>query len=176
MRRGLLAAVLASAVAGASAAAVDSQTPPDLMKALRKEFPPQDKPQEDRALTATKFQIAWADLNGDGQAEAIIYVSGPAWCGSGGCQLVVFERQGAALRLRGRMSVIRLPIAVLDHRTNGWRDLSAAVGGGGIDHHLVALPFDGERYVDNPTTPPARPIKAHQKTGIVIPDEIYPYL
>lgn len=176
MRRGLLTAVLACAFAGSSAAAVDPATPPDLLKALRREFPPQDKPQEEQALTATKFRIGWADLNGDGRSEAIVYVSGASWCGSGGCQLAVFEQQGAAYRLRGRMSVARLPIAVLDHRTHGWRDLSAAVGGGGVDRHLVALPFDGKRYAANPTTTPARPIRAQPKTRVVIPDEIYPYL
>ncbi|MFL5295282.1 MAG: hypothetical protein ACJ798_02760, partial [Phenylobacterium sp.] len=107
----------------------------------------------------TTVEIAWADLNGDGRPEALVYVSGRAWCGSGGCELYVLERTGSGFRQRGQVSISKQPIGVLSTRSHGWRDLSVFVSGGGVlQGYSVALPFDGTKYAENPSVPPARPL------------------
>src|ERR1700676_2125153 len=37
------------------------------------------------------FRFALEDLNGDGRADAIVLMSGPPWCGSGGCTMLIFQ-------------------------------------------------------------------------------------
>ena len=49
----------------------------------------------------------------------------------------------------------RTPITVLDTSTNGWRDLTVAVSGGGMAGGNALLKFDGEAYPSNPTVEPA---------------------
>lgn len=102
-------------------------------------------------------RVAWAsaDLNGDGRAEAIAYVSGPSICGSGGCTLVVLSpTRNGRWRLAARTTVTRLPVRLLTSRTHGWRDLAVAVGGGGVGPAMAQLRFDGRRYPANPTLAP----------------------
>lgn len=67
----------------------------------------------------TEVAIAHADLNGDGRLDALAYVSGSGWCGSGGCRLYVLENRGRAYRLVARTTITRPPIQVLERRTNG---------------------------------------------------------
>lgn len=43
----------------------------------------------------TRYALARIDLNGDG-SEAIVYLAGGQWCGSGGCTLLVLSPPGAA--------------------------------------------------------------------------------
>lgn len=97
------------------------------------------------------LRIAFADLNGDGAQEALAYVSGPEWCGSGGCHLYVLEARGASYVLRGSLTVTRPPIRVLPTSTKGWSDLGVFVAGGGVKGHEARLRFDGRRYPSNPT-------------------------
>ncbi len=55
------------------------------------------------------------------------------------------------------MSVVQLPVGVLDSKTNGWRDLAVTVAGGGIPAATMRLPFDGTAYAENATVTPAVP-------------------
>ena len=49
---------------------------------------------EVRDLVAEPFGIAAADLNDDGAAEIVLVSRSSSFCGSGGCALVVLEKQG----------------------------------------------------------------------------------
>lgn len=114
---------------------------PFLQSASRASFP------EDGNL----FKIALVDLNGDDQNEALVYAYGPMVCGSGGCNLLVLTRDGAAYRILTQTSVTQAPIKVLENVSNGWRDLSVGVSGGGAKAQRVRLRFDGKSYPTNPT-------------------------
>jgi hypothetical protein len=46
----------------------------------------------DEATEDTKLTAAFADLKGDGTKEAIVYLSSSAWCGTGGCTLLIMAR------------------------------------------------------------------------------------
>ena len=48
----------------------------------------QERFAEDRAnYPDTRYASGWADLNGDGRPEALVYMMSGNYCGSGGCDL-----------------------------------------------------------------------------------------
>lgn len=67
-------------------------------------------------------QRAGADLDGDGSAEALVYLDGPD-CASTGCPLVVFAPAAQGYRAVSRIDGVVLPVAVAGEATAGWRDL-----------------------------------------------------
>lgn len=100
------------------------------------------------------YALAWQDLDGDGADEAIVYLTGPYFCGSGGCSLLVLTKAGAMWREVGKVSTVRTPIAVLATRSHGWRDLAVKVAGGGGPVGTVLLRFDGAAYPGNASLAP----------------------
>lgn len=107
-------------------------------------------------LGVSTYKSASVDLNDDGADEIILYATDPSWCGSGGCTLFVLAHEGSAFRVVSKTTISRPPIKLLDGSTNGWRDISVVVQGGGItEGQNVRLAFDGNRYPGNPTLPPA---------------------
>lgn len=95
---------------------------------------------------------AKVDLDGDGIDEVLAYASGSMMCGTGGCDLLVLKPEGADFKLMGDLSVVQLPVGVLDSKTNGWRDLAVSVSGGGMPSGIRRVPFDGAHYASNPTS------------------------
>jgi uncharacterized low-complexity protein len=111
-------------------------------------------------LGTSSYKRANADLNGDGRAEAFVYVTDQDYCGSGGCTLVVLSPKGSSYRVVLRSTVTQLPIRLLATATSGWRDIAVTVAGGGITRpYMARLRFNGHRYPSNPTVAPAVPLK-----------------
>ena len=109
-----------------------------------------------------RYARAFVDLNGDKKKEAIVYLVGQWWCGSGGCPTLILKRTGSSFGIVTSISITRPPIKVLSTRSNGWRDISVWVQGGGIQPGYAAkLQFDGKTYPSNPSTPPARRLENH---------------
>jgi len=101
------------------------------------------------------WRSAFADLNGDGAFEALVYLSDEGFCGTGGCNLLVLTPVEGRYRPVADMSVTRLPVRKLETMTNGWSDLGVTVAGGGIDMPGEAwMRFDGAAYPGNPTVEP----------------------
>lgn len=115
---------------------------------------------EDRT---TKYSAAFIDLNGDGAQEVIVYITGRAWCGSGGCTTLVLAPAKSGYRVISRIPITRPPIRILPRIANGWHSLGVWVEGGGVQAGYEAeLSFDGRKYPRNPSLPPARRLaKAH---------------
>ncbi len=165
-------AVLGFVVAAVAAPSCSSQTPAPgyeavpaavLESALREEIGPGD--------WEVGYFAAEVDLDGKGAPETIVHVAGPYLCGTGGCSTFVFRREGDGLRLVTRISVSRVPVAIGETATNGWRDLFVHVSGGGIPTaHDARLRFDGRSYPDNPTIAPAEPVGEAVPRRIVIGD------
>lgn len=104
------------------------------------------------AGTLPVYTIARTDLDGDGKREAIVYVSGPDWCGSGGCNLWILTPHAGAWQMVTSTTITRPPIRILETRSHGWRDISVFVAGGGIlPGHEAVLRFDGSSYPANPS-------------------------
>jgi hypothetical protein len=119
---------------------------------------------------ATRVAIAFSDLNGDGKDEVLVYVTGPGWCGTGGCDALVLSPSGSTYRVVMDASVSRLPISVLPTKSHGWHDLAVTIGGGGGEAGVARMKFDGQTYPDNPTGPPTKLIKGDGGGKILIPD------
>jgi len=177
LRIGLIAVVLALPSDAAPATAEQVAADALLTNYLRTVLKGSEPSWEETAATATQVQVAWTDLNADSRPEAIVYVSGRGWCGSGGCRLLVLERNGATFVVRGKLAVTRPPIGLLSDRTSGWRNLTVYVAGGGIiPGYRVIVPFDGKTYASNPTVSPARRLGPGIDEEIVIPATQFPFL
>lgn len=104
----------------------------------------------------TNYTAKFVDLNGDGQSEAVVLVSGQYWCGTGGCPLWVLTPRNRSWRMVTQAPVVRAPIRLLPSRSRGWSDLSAMLRIDGTRPLYEArLSVNGRL---NPTiTPLARP-------------------
>jgi predicted small lipoprotein YifL len=118
----------------------------------------------------TRYFVAAADLDGDGDEEVIVHVAGPMVCGTGGCNTLVFTPRGSGYELVGDISVTRPPIRVSRASTNGWRNLIVHISGGGIQSIDGEVPFDGATYQSNPTAPMVAPAADLDTAEIVIPE------
>jgi hypothetical protein len=151
-----LAAALATVLAASGAAAAEAE-----LEGVREFLRGFLIEQYDAAdLAATRAAIALRDLDGDGADEAIVFVLGPNWCGSGGCNAYVLTPAGDGYRAVMDATVTDTPIGVLPTTSHGWLDLFVSVGGGGVPAGTVAMRFDGTAYPRNPTVAPAEPVDA----------------
>ncbi|MEZ5681961.1 MAG: hypothetical protein R3E14_11800 [Erythrobacter sp.] len=109
-----------------------------------------------------QYALARSDLNGDGADEAIVYLVSPYFCGTGGCNTLILTPAGPMWDKVGEISVSRTPITVMDTSSNGWKDITVAIAGGGGASGNALLKFDGKAYPSNPTVAPA---EMTDKTG-----------
>lgn len=98
------------------------------------------------------FSYSLFDLNEDGIPDALVMITDPLYCGSGGCVLVVFQGlPDGSFRRVSASTVTREPIRVLKAKTHGWHDFTVSVSGGGVRPCLKVMRFDGSRYPSNPS-------------------------
>jgi hypothetical protein len=118
----------------------------------------------------TRYAHAFVDLNDDGRKEAIVYLLGRLWCGSGGCMTLVLQAKDSSYETVTRITITQLPIRVLNKTTNGWRNISVLVRGGAMEPTYEAeLCFDGKSYPNNPSVPPARRLRTKKVGQVVVP-------
>jgi hypothetical protein len=109
---------------------------------------------QNESIDNTKYQMETIDLNDDGYDDALVLLTGPMWCGTGGCTLLIFQGLKDSARFVSDSSLVRGPITVSSSRTKGWRDLIIEVSGGGAVPGKVTLKFDGSKYPLNPSVQP----------------------
>lgn len=119
----------------------------------------------------TRYFDALVDLNGDGVSEAIVYVTGQRWCGSGGCMtLILVRNDSASYSIVSKILITRPPIRVFNKASNGWRNIGVWVQGGGIQPGYEAeLRFDGKTYPTNPSIPSARRLTENVGAEVAVP-------
>lgn len=117
----------------------------------------------------TRYSAAFVDLRDDGAQEAILYLFGDGWCGTGGCTTLILAPEGASYRVVTKTTVARLPIRVLTTKSNGWHDITvvARINGTAPTYEAI-LSFDGKTYPSNPSTPPARRLLKKVSGEVVI--------
>lgn len=93
-----------------------------------------------------KFAFFSYDLNDDGKKEILVALTGPYFCGSGGCSPLILDHQGETIT---QFSVSEYPIVVDNAKTKGWKDLFIYSAGA---YHI--LKFDGRKYPSNPSVQP----------------------
>jgi hypothetical protein len=119
------------------------------------------------ASQSTQYIAVLRDLNGDGNDEAIVYMLGDKWCGSGGCNTLVLRKDGMSWKVISKITVTRPPIRVLPETSHDWHSIGVFVVGGGINPGYEAvLKFDGKSYPRNPTIPPV--FRAKSSEGDVV--------
>jgi hypothetical protein len=147
--------------------AVDSPAKAASLKAFLQNYVKDHRFDDDRG---TRYAAAFVDLTGDQKQEAIVYLAGRWWCGSGGCPILVLKRDGPSWKIVAKVMITRPPIRVLTNSSNGWHSLGVWVAGGGIEPGYEAeLQFDGNAYPSNPSVPPAQRLKGRVDGVVVIP-------
>ena len=96
------------------------------------------------------FRYAFTDLDHDGRADAIVLLLGGNWCGSGGCNMLVFRAAANGFTLVSASTITNEPIRVSPEKSHGWRTLIVFAKGKGN----VLMRFDGRRYPLNPSAQP----------------------
>lgn len=91
-----------------------------------------------------KYKYVQLDLNDDSNKEILIGLTGPYFCGSGGCTFLLLNYHGDIIT---QFSVVRMPVYLDTEKSNGWNNL--IVYSGGENRHVK---FDGNTYPSNPST------------------------
>jgi hypothetical protein len=160
----LLGSVLAMSTCFAQTTHKAEASNPD-EESIRKLFQARD---DDKS---TRYLAAFRDLNGDGIPEAIVYLIGPQWCGSGGCHLFILQKSSGSWKIVTSTTITNPPIRILDRKLNGWHSLGVWVQGGGIQPGYEAeLGFNGKTYPRNPSVSPARRVAKNLLGEVVIND------
>lgn len=93
-----------------------------------------------------RISHAFVDLNGDGKDEAIVYLTGNGWCGTGGCQLYILTPDVTGYRFVARIPATRPPIRVLNKTSHGWHSVSVTIRDDGTHMYEGEYRFNGEKY------------------------------
>ena len=93
-----------------------------------------------------KFIFFEYDLNGDNRNEIFVGLTGPYFCGSGGCTQFILDSKGEVITM---FTVSDYPVVISRDLTNGWKDLYVLSDG---EYHTVR--FDGKSYPSNPSLLP----------------------
>jgi len=116
-----------------------------------------------------RYINALVDLRDDGKHEAIVYITDPDWCGTGGCTALILEPENSSYRIITETTIVHLPIRVLETKSHGWRDLGVWVQGGGIQPGYEAkLSYDGKTYPSNPSVAPATQLTKNVKGRVLL--------
>lgn len=86
------------------------------------------------------------DLNADGTKEIFVGLTGPYFCGSGGCTQLLLDQEGVVI---SKFTVSDYPLVIDEERTNAWKDLFLRSDG---DYRRAK--FDGTKYPSNPSLLP----------------------
>lgn len=114
-----------------------------------------------------KFKFFEYDLNNDQKKEIFVGLTGPYFCGSGGCTILLLDSRG---KLVNKFTVTESPISIANTNSIGWRDLILHSNG---KDHLVK--FNGKSYPSNPSVQPiytAAPTQNSVK-GLAAEDQTY---
>ena len=93
-----------------------------------------------------KFIFFEYDLNGDNRNEIFVGLTGPYFCGSGGCTQLILDSKGEVITM---FTVSDYPVVISGDLTNDWKDLYILSGG---NYHIAR--FDGKSYPSNPSVLP----------------------
>lgn len=118
----------------------------------------------------TRYYASFVGLKDDGTQQVIVYFTDSNSCGSGGCSALVLTPKESSYAVVTSITIVRLPMIVLQSKSNGWHDLGVYVQGGGIaERYEAKLSFDGKTYPRNPTVPPAERLRKKEQGKIVVP-------
>jgi len=102
----------------------------------------------------------------------VVYLSGTPWCGSSGCNFLIFRKIENIYILIGKFGLAQKPIRVLSSTRLGYPEFGIWTSGGGIGKPFQRrVFFDGLQYVEmNEGAFPAPPFLADTEGEILIQD------
>jgi hypothetical protein len=119
-----------------------------------------------------RYVSAYQDLNGDGMPEAIVYMLGRNWCGSGGCSTLILTQKDGAWTQVAEITLSFPEIYMLPEVSAEWHGLAVRVrdmrDDPTGDGYEATLRFDGKTYPKNPSMPPAQRLKGRPKGKVLI--------
>jgi hypothetical protein len=104
--------------------------------------------------TTPHFEYSLVDLNGDGVPDAIVRLTAPDWCGSGGCTMLIFRGGAHGYTFVAKATITQKPIKVSPEALHGWHTLLVSVRGGGVQPGFALMRFNGTEYPRNPSVQP----------------------
>ncbi len=101
----------------------------------------------DKETGSTRYSAAFVSLR-DNSRDAIVYLSGNGWCGSGGCTTLILISDSKRYKAIARIPASKTPIRVLPSKHYGWRDICLVMRGNGAESpREVIFTFNGKSYV-----------------------------
>jgi len=131
----------------------ETEPDPEIEEALREAFPDYTGDVVDAGTGQGRYLYSRMDLNGDGREEVFAYTLGSIFCGTGGCNLLLFSPSDDGLALVNNLPITRTPVIVSAERTEGWNDPFRLESGGGAPASYVRHVFDGQTYVEKERLP-----------------------
>ncbi|MEG0481478.1 MAG: hypothetical protein RR569_00065 [Acinetobacter sp.] len=105
---------------------------------------------------SSTYEVAFDDLNGDGQQDALVLLNGMDWCGSGGCTMLIFKgKSNQKFEFLSKTTLVGSPVYSTTYVSNGWKQLLVY----SRKHGQVMLKFDGAGYPLNPSLLPVETTK-----------------
>lgn len=155
-----LRAVILTFAINASASLVVAAAPPSGLEIAVRSWRTNDPPRA--------FAYALVQLKNAGPPDALVLISDPNYCGSGGCVLIVLEGElDGSFKLISASTISREPLYILRRESHGWHDFTTFVSGGGVTACNAIMRFDGRRYPANPSTAPcASKIRLRDATSV----------
>jgi len=102
----------------------------------------------DASETSRNFIYNAVDLNDDGKDEYLVELIGGDWCGSGGCTVLILDKN---FKLNTRMTVVNDPIYV---GAPGGKEVTKGYSNIYIqnkDGSVVKMAWNGKKYPTNPS-------------------------
>lgn len=90
-----------------------------------------------------QFKYDQYDINGDGKKEIFVGLTGPYFCGSGGCTMFLLTQHGDVLT---KFTVVDYPLYISADVSDGWSELILYSGG---EYRRVG--YEGQSYPSNPS-------------------------
>jgi hypothetical protein len=113
-----------------------------------------------------RYTSAKADLNGDGKDEVFVYLMGPFFCGTGGCNLLVFSMGSDGYNLLANIPTSESLVIQAETQNEGYSDIWRMQSGGGMPAEYVRHQYKGGKYIEVSRTPADT-----KPTGTVVMEE-----
>jgi hypothetical protein len=103
----------------------------------------------------SRYVAVRADLNSDGKDEVFVYLKGGFFCGSGGCNLLLFSQGMDGYSLLADISTSDPPIIVSEVKNDGYADFWRMQSGGGPSEY-VQHSYQNGKYSEKSRIPSAK--------------------
>jgi hypothetical protein len=91
------------------------------------------------------LDVALTDLNGDGTNEAIVFEDSPGLCGTGGCELDIYQKKGTAWN-KVFTGLVQGDVGLSNVYVNGYQELYLTVDNGSPYSEVARYDWNGTTY------------------------------